>query len=225
MKKFLSVILLTVCAASVFCGCAGQDSDKAAKSETIAVEETEEEPVTEVPTEAPTEAATEAAPLTAEELAPADLLTYEIAINGKALTIPFDFSELKEFGYTIKEDDELEANSFTIGVYPENADGKSISVQLWNPTDVAKKYSECKVAELIYRPSEDYSLTLPGGLPFDGRATVEDIKAKYGEPKNIREGTGYTVLEYGVSFTHVEFMIYDDPQMKKNDSVTLQNMK
>lgn len=225
MKKFLSVILLTVLTATAFCGCAGQDSDKAAKSETIAVEETEAEPVTEAPTEAPTEAVTEAAPLTAEELAPADVLTYEIAINGKPLTIPFDFSELNEFGYTIKEDDELKAQSYTIGVYPENADGKSISVQLWNPTDKAKKYSECKVGQLTYSPYEDYSLTLPGGLPFDGRATIKDIKAKYGEPKNTREGNGYTVLEYGVSFTHVEFLIYDDPAMKKYDSVKLQNIK
>lgn len=225
MKKFLSLVLSSLFAATLICGCAEQKSDKSAESDTIAVDTIKTEPAIEVTTEAPTEAATEVATLTAEELTPANVLTYEIAINGKPLTIPFDFSELKEFGYTIKKDDELKAQSYTIGVYPENANGKSILVQLWNPTDEAKKYSECKVGELVHSPYEDYSLTLPGGLPFDGRATIKDIKAKYGEPKHTREGTGYTVLEYGVGFTHVEFLIHDDPAMKKNDKVTLQNIK
>lgn len=224
MKKFLSVIVTAALIVSLLCACSEQKSDSAAQDVTSEVDQTEAEIVTEAPTEEATEEATEALPLTEEELAPADLLSFEIEINGKALTIPFDFAELEEFGYKVVEDDDLAAQSYTIGVYPENADGEYISVQLWNSTDDTKKYSECQVGQVTFRPYEKYTLTLPGGLPFDGRATIDDLKAKYGEPKNTREGTGYTVLEYGVSFKHVEFMIYDDPAMKQNDSVTLQNM-
>lgn len=221
MKKLFLATAAALLAAAL-CACSAQKPDLPETTDTEFYEATEAQTETQV--ETTTEAATEPVALTDEELAPADIMSFEIEFNGKALTIPFDFSELTEFGYSIKEDDELKAQSYTIGVYPENADGESVSVQLWNPTDETKKYSECQVGQLTFRPCENYTLTLPGGLPFDGRATKEDIIAKYGEPKNTREGTGYTVLEYGIAFSGAEFMIYDDPTMKQNDSVKLQNL-
>ncbi len=225
MKKLTSIILAALLSATALCACS--QGTQSVPDITETQEETEAELTTvEETTEAEptTETVTEAAPLTEEELAPADILTYTVEVNGKTLSIPFDYDELVELGFSLKEDDELKAQSYTIGVYPENADGKFINVQFLNSTDEPKKYSQCQIGMIEFRVEHGLNVVLPGGLPFDGRASADDIIKKYGEPKNTIEGKGYKILEYGVGFSKVEFNIHDDANLKYTDTVKIQNL-
>ena len=123
MKKLTSIILAALLSATALCACS--QGTQSVPDITETQEETEAELTTvEETTEAEptTETVTEAAPLTEEELAPADILTYTVEVNGKTLSIPFDYDELVELGFSLKEDDELKAQSYTIGVYPEKTD-------------------------------------------------------------------------------------------------------
>ena len=160
--------------------------------------------------------------MTAEELAPAKI-SYDVEVNGKKLTVPFEYTQLQELGFTLKEDGELKAQSFSIGVYPENSDGKHINVNFLNDTDAAKPYSACKISMIEFNPDLGLNVVLPGGLPFDGRATADNIIAKYGEPNHVIDGKGYKIMTYGGDSTNVEFTIHENPTIKHTDSVKFSN--
>ncbi len=223
MKRIAAIILTAMLTAAAFTAC-GQKDDKKPESTAAASTASAAETVTEAPTEAQpaTEAATEAAALTADELAPAEI-SFDAEVNGNKLSVPFAYSELEKLGFSLKEDGELQAQSFSIGVYPENADRKHINVNFLNDTDAAKPYSACKISMVEFKPELGLNVVLPGGLPFDGRATAENIIAKYGEPKNVIEGKGFKIMTYGGDTNNVEFTIHDDPAIKHTDSVKITN--
>lgn len=219
MTRIATIILTAMIAATALTACAQKDDKKPESTVEVSVSSAAEITTEAQPT---TEAATEALPLTAEELAPAEI-SYDVEINGTKLSVPFAYAELEKLGFSLKEDDELQAQSFTIGVYPENADGKHINVNFLNDTDAAKPYSACKISMVEFNPELGLNVVLPGGLPFDGRATAEDIIAKYGEPQNVIDGKGYKMMTYGGDTNNVTFTIHEDPVIKHTDSVKITN--
>lgn len=149
-------------------------------------------------------------------------------IKSKIYTIPCDYSEFQALGYSItaEEDKEVGMNTYTIGIYPKNADGKSLSVQFWNPGSTAKKASECEIGSIEIAVQDDVDFELPGGFKLSESITPEYVKSIYGEPDESTEGSGYVTLTYkeGI-YNYVKFFIYTDSNMAKYSNVLIENFE
>ena len=137
-------------------------------------------------------------------------------------------SELIANGYEIDpaKDEDLNSRTYTIGAPNPKKDGKSLSVQYWNPTDSAKKYSECKIGQISIDVQSEHEIILPGDFKFDETVTVQSILDKYGEPERLSEQEKYTTVTYKEDiYSTVEFFIYtQEEKMMKYNSVTLKNL-
>lgn len=155
-------------------------------------------------------------------------LVWKIKLDGNEYTFPFDYSELAANGYELdpSKDDDLNARTYTIMAPEPKKDGKSLDVEYWNPTDTAKKYSECKIGELKIDVKSEHELILPGDFKFDANTTVQSILDKYGEPDRLSEQDEYTTITYKEDiYSTVEFFIYTkEEKMMKYNSVTLENL-
>lgn len=155
----------------------------------------------------------------------ADLFSWNIKFDGHDYTIPCDYKEFEKNGWKLREgeNETLNANTYTLTAYLEK-DGKSISIQLWNPSKSPVKYSEAKVGSIEVGLDDKVSIELPGGFVFDESVTVADIKAKYGETDEGTKGDNYETVEYEQDiYSDVRFFIYNDDKMKKYSNVEIQN--
>lgn len=152
------------------------------------------------------------------------LMTWSINLNGVDFKLPCDASELKKIGFEYTESGSLESKKYSIGVYPKNSEGKSLSSQLWNPTDQTLSYQDCKVGEIKIGLGEELKAVLPEGLKFDEIITSKKIKKLYGEPDNYIKGKNYEVLKYEEGINQfIEFFLYTEERMQKYSSVAIQN--
>lgn len=210
MKKLLSLSLAALMAALALCSC-GVKKDNNASSASAD----------------DGASAVESAESTAEETKN-PLFTWKIKLDGVEYTLPFDVSELIANGYEIDpaKDEDLNSRTYTIGAPNPKKDGKSLSVQYWNPTDSAKKYSECKIGQISIDVQSEHEIILPGDFKFDETVTVQSILDKYGEPERLSEQEKYTTVTYKEDiYSTVEFFIYtQEEKMMKYNSVTLKNL-
>lgn len=210
MKKFLSISLASLMVALTLCSCSAQKGDTtssaATDDNTSSVESVESK----------------------EEETQNILFTWKIKLDGVDYTLPFDVSELIANGYVIDpaKDEDLNSRTYTIGAPNPKKDDKSLSVQYWNPTDSAKKYSECKIGQISVDVQSEHELILPGDFKFDSSTTVQSVLDKYGEPERLNEQEEYTTITYKEDiYSTVEFFIYTkDEKMMKYNSVKLQNL-
>ena len=210
MKKFLSISLAALMVALTLCSCSSQKGDTtssaATDDNTSSVESVESK----------------------EEETQNILFTWKIKLDGVDYTLPFDVSELIANGYVIDpaKDEDLNSRTYTIGAPNPKQDDKSLSVQYWNPTDSAKKYSECKIGQISVDVQSEHELILPGDFKFDSSTTVQSVLDKYGEPERLNEQEEYTTITYKEDiYSTVEFFIYTkDEKMMKYNSVKLQNL-
>lgn len=153
------------------------------------------------------------------------LMSFQVEINGKSLTVPCAYSDLEALGYSLPEDDDLKPNTHTIGTYVKNADGDSLHVQFWNGSDNTKKYSECEVCEIEITLENNLDVKLPGGVVFDDKLTPEMIIEAYGEADYDHDTEDYHAVDYeNGGFESVHFQLYKEENMKKYGTVTINHI-
>lgn len=153
------------------------------------------------------------------------LMSFQVEINGKSLTVPCAYSDLEALGYSLPEDDDLKPNTHTIGTYVKNADGDSLHVQFWNGSDSTKKYSECEVCEIEITLENNLEVKLPGGVVFDDKLTPEMIIEAYGEADYDHDTEDYHAVDYeNGGFESVHFQLYKEENMKKYGTVTINHI-
>ncbi len=154
------------------------------------------------------------------------LMTYQVEINGNSLTLPFEYSQLKDLGYTLPEDEDLKPNTYTIGSYVKNADGDSLHVQFWNGSNESKKYSECQVCQIEITLKQNFDVELPGGIKFDKNLTPEQVIEVYGEADYDNDQADYRALTYeDGGFEQVKFMFYKEDNMKDSTVLTINHIE
>ena len=154
-----------------------------------------------------------------------ELMTFQVEINGKSLTVPFEYSELTSLGYSLEEDDDLKANTYTIGTYVKNADGESLHLQFWNPSTETKKYSQCQISEIEITLDKKLDVTLPGGIKFDENLTPEQVLELYGEADMDLDEDDYRSLSYeDGGYKQVKFMFYKEDKMKGYNELTINHI-
>ena len=107
--------------------------------------------------------------------------------------------------------------------YTEEADLDSVYADVINLGINEAGLEDCLIGGITVDGSYDIDLStvsvkLPGGLEL-GKATLDDIKAAYGEPSDTYEGDLYTKLTYEKdSYQEVELSVYkDDNTLKEVD--------
>ncbi len=153
------------------------------------------------------------------------LMSFQVEINGKSLTVPCAYSDLEALGYSLPEDDDSKPNTYTIGTYVKNADGDSLHVQFWNGSDSTKKYSECEVCEIEIKLENNLDVKLPGGVVFDDKLTPEMIIEAYGEADYDHDTEDYHAVNYeNGGFESVHFQLYKEENMRKYGTVTINHI-
>ena len=154
-----------------------------------------------------------------------DWNSWQIAVDGVVYTMPCDISDFEKNGWTLENaDGTLKANQYTLS-QPMKKDDLRIYVQIINLSDNEINIADGKVGQVKIDANSEVQVVLPGKLVFDENITVEDIKAKYGEPNRENEGDKYVTLTYtGKSYQSVEFFIYKpDSGMTGYSSVSVRN--
>lgn len=206
--------------------------DESAVSTESTEEATEEQTTAEETTES-TEVAetTEAAPEAQPQAVSGDLFDMNLSIDGQALTIPFNYSQIKDKfsinladygydeGYTLNDRD----STTSIDTNHNYDSNFSFSVGFANTSGSAKDILDCDVASITagieWAETDNYpSIVLPGGITWG--STADDVKAAYGEPTDDpyrAEELGYWVYTYQSPDYDktVSLTIYDDGGLKE----------
>lgn len=154
MKKILALAIAASLAVSALCGCSMFRKNKGATPEpttTVSAPATNETKATEQNSDASqnSQSETPAAP----ESPNANIndgtssLSFEFELEGKKLSIPCAYKDFANLGFTVKKDETLKKNTYTIGTYLTNSSGASLSTAIWNPSNEKKLYSECQIGK------------------------------------------------------------------------------
>lgn len=215
MKKIAALALVVAMSAITMCACSNGTNDGSQTSEISSVSDSSNSSQNSEPENVSSDSSSASHR--------DELLSFTFKMDGVEYTLPCDFSEFAKLGYSFDEDEELDGNTYTIGVSPKK-DGETLNVQMWNPTDSPKKYSECQVGSIGISIEDGHELILPGDLKFDETITVDVVKEMYGEPDDTIEGNGYIVLTYEKdSYQEVKFSIYTEEDSIQDSSVHFEN--
>ncbi len=125
----------------------------------------------------------------------ADWTKYEFVIDGKTLSLPCDYQDLKDAGFSMKSSDEksyLEGGYYTnVNLYNED-DDISLYAEISNLTDEDQQYTDCKVTsvsqtEYMVNSKDAPEITFPGGLVAGMEMTGEELEDLFGEPQDVFE--------------------------------------
>lgn len=154
-----------------------------------------------------------------------ELMSFNIELNGKALTMPFDYSALTELGYTLQDDKELEPNTYSTDAYVKNDNGESLNVQFFNSSKETKKYSECQICQMEVTLHKTLEVTLGGGIKFDKHLTAKKLIKTFGEPEYDFDEDIYRCLSYeSDGYKQVRFMLYKKGNMKNYNTLIISNI-
>ena len=155
-----------------------------------------------------------------------ELMSFNIEINGTALTLPFEYSQFTELGYSLIDDEELAPNTYSIGSYVKNDNGESLNVQFWNNSKDTKKYSECQICQIETTLNKSLTVTLAGDIKFDEKLTPKKVIKTYGEPDYDFDEEDFQTLSYeDGSFKQVKFMFYKKGSMKEYNTLTINHIE
>lgn len=152
------------------------------------------------------------------------LLSFKLKIDDVIYQLPFDSIELRDSGYYLTKDGEVEPQTYSRSVEWKNDSGNTIITQLWNPSDKKKEYDDCEIGSVEIKLGEKLDVVMPGGFVFDLDVTPDAIKEQYGEPESEHVYNDYVTLRYKVDLSKsVEFFIYTTEEYAKFSSVTVKN--
>ncbi len=153
------------------------------------------------------------------------LLSFKLKIDDVVYQLPFDSFKLRDSGYYLTKDGEVEPQTYSRSLEWKNDSGNTIITQLWNPSPKEKaEYYDCLVGSIEIKLGEKLDVVLPGGFVFDLDVTPDAIKEQYGEPESEHVYSDYVTLRYKVDLSKsVEFFIYTNEEYAKFSSVTVKN--
>lgn len=137
-----------------------------------------------------------------------DLFSNQVAINGHIFTLPCLASDLSAVGFAPKERSYgggyyLQARyEVKCPIYAENEDW--FYMYIYNTSDKKLAYADCLVGriELESRYLDQEEVFIPNGLTFG--ASIEEVKAIYGEPQSEREIYKYKESKISLSYREKE---------------------
>lgn len=147
-----------------------------------------------------------------------DIYSFQLKYGEEVFQLPMAFSELTDRGWELSKSDDSEqklgTNSYTMVRFLKG--NLEISADVINLGINEAALSDCLIGGLSVnaRYSEmDFTeapVELPKGIRM-GAATVDDIKAAYGEPSDVYEGDSYTKLTYERDmYQDVEMTVYKE---------------
>jgi len=140
-----------------------------------------------------------------------DLYSFSFSLNGEIFTLPFEFSELAERGWTGRNIDTetLNPNQFTSSSRINNGN-QAMMISFINFTPNVLAFEDSTVGRIMFDERDARSgaeLILPGGITIG--SSMEDIIAAYGEPGDRRESS----LQYTLTY---QLRIYQDIVLRVN---------
>ncbi len=153
-----------------------------------------------------------------------DIYSFQVMFDGDLLKLPMSCDELISMGWQAENPEDLDTmvqtNSYITGVRFVKGN-YYISADILNLGINEEPASKCLIGgievdasgavhENIGQKIEPGIAMLPGNIEV-GTATIEDIKAAYGEPTDTHEDEVYTVLTYDKdSFQDITLTVYQE---------------
>lgn len=154
-----------------------------------------------------------------------DIYSFSMEFDGQTMKFPMTYQEFTDMGWELSssEDPDTKVSTNSYGMLTFNKGASSVYVDVINFGINEVGLEDCLIGGISVDGSYDVDLTavsvkLPGDIEL-GKATLDDIKAAYGEPSDTYEGDLYTKLTYEKdSYQEVELSVFkDDNTLKEVD--------
>ena len=154
-----------------------------------------------------------------------DIYSFSMKFDGQTMKFPMTYQEFTDMGWELSssEDPDTKVSTNSYGMLTFNKGASSVYADVINLGINEVGLEDCLIGGISVDGSYDVDLTavsvkLPGDIEL-GKATLDDIKAAYGEPSDTYEGDLYTKLTYEKdSYQEVELSVYkDDNTLKEVD--------
>lgn len=163
--------------------------------------------------ETETETASEAVSETGASELSDDLYSFQVKINDQIYQFPMSYADFTAMGWNYQDDEteEMAPNQYTPSAVFKNGDLKAY-VSVVNLGINTLPISECLIGgididQYQMEDAPDTTVEFPCGIVY-GTATLDDVKAAYGEPSSVYEGSLYTNLSYEYDYKQsVDFYI------------------
>ena len=154
-----------------------------------------------------------------------DIYSFSMKVDGQTMKFPMTYQEFTDMGWELSssEDPDTKVSTNSYGMLTFNKGASSVYADVINLGINEVGLEDCLIGGISVDGSYDVDLTavsvkLPGDIEL-GKATLDDIKAAYGEPSDTYEGDLYTKLTYEKdSYQEVELSVFkDDNTLKEVD--------
>lgn len=154
-----------------------------------------------------------------------DIYSFSMEFDGQTMKFPMTYQEFTDMGWELSssEDPDTKVSTNSYGMLTFNKGASSVYADVINLGINEVGLEDCLIGGISVDGSYDVDLTavsvkLPGDIEL-GKATLDDIKAAYGEPSDTYEGDLYTKLTYQKdSYQEVELSVFkDDNTLKEVD--------
>lgn len=154
-----------------------------------------------------------------------DIYSFSMEFDGQIMKFPMTYQEFTDMGWELSssEDPDTKVSTNSYGMLTFNKGASSVYADVINLGINEVGLEDCLIGGISVDGSYNVDLTavsvkLPGDIEL-GKATLDDIKAAYGEPSDTYEGDLYTKLTYEKdSYQEVELSVFkDDNTLKEVD--------
>lgn len=154
-----------------------------------------------------------------------DIYSFSMEFDGQIMKFPMTYQDFVGMGWELssREDPDMKISTNSYGFVSFNKGKNSVSAEVMNLGINEVGLEDSLIGGISVDGSYDVDLTavsvkLPGDIEL-GKATLDDIKAAYGEPSDTYEGDLYTKLTYEKdSYQEVELSVFkDDNTLKEVD--------
>ena len=154
-----------------------------------------------------------------------DIYSFSMEFDGQTMKFPMTYQEFTDMGWELSssEDPDTKVSTNSYGMLTFNKGASSVYADVINLGINEVGLEDCLIGGISVDGSYDVDLTavsvkLPGDIEL-GKATLDDIKAAYGEPSDTYESDLYTKLTYEKdSYQEVELSVFkDDNTLKEVD--------
>ena len=154
-----------------------------------------------------------------------DIYSFSMEFDGQTMKFPMTYQEFTDMGWELSssEDPDTKVSTNSYGMLTFNKGASSVYADVINLGINEVGLEDCLIGGISVDGSYDVDLTavsvkLPGDIEL-GKATLDDIKAAYGEPSDTYEDDLYTKLTYEKdSYQEVELSVFkDDNTLKEVD--------
>ena len=151
-----------------------------------------------------------------------DIYSFSMEFDGQTMKFPMTYQEFTDMGWELSssEDPDTKVSTNSYGMLTFNKGASSVYADVINLGINEVGLEDCLIGGISVDGSYNVDLTavsvkLPGDIEL-GKATLDDIKAAYGEPSDTYEGDLYTKLTYEKdSYQEVELSVFKDDNTLK----------